>query len=57
VPGERPQVFQGELIPPWNRFAPPGTNRSCGRGDEVGRSNVEVREGDLASVQVFNIKN
>jgi hypothetical protein len=39
-------------FPPGNWFAPPGSNRSSGLGNEAaGASGVEGREGDLASVQ------
>ena len=39
-------------VPPGNWFAPPGSNRSSGRGDKAaGASGVEGREGDLASMQ------
>jgi hypothetical protein len=39
-------------VPPGNWIAPPGSNRSSGRGDEAaGASGVEGREGDLASMQ------
>jgi hypothetical protein len=39
-------------VPPGNWFAPPGSNRSSGLGNEAaGASGVEGRVGDLASVQ------
>ena len=39
-------------VPPGNWFAPPGSNRSGGEGNEaVGASGVEGRVGDLASMQ------
>jgi hypothetical protein len=39
-------------VPPGNWFAPPGSNRSGGEGNEaVGASGVEGRIGDLASMQ------
>jgi hypothetical protein len=39
-------------VPPENWFAPLGSNRSGGRGNEaVGASGVEGRLGDLASMQ------
>ena len=39
-------------VPPGNWFAPPGSNRSGGGGNEaVGASGVEGRLGDLASMQ------
>jgi hypothetical protein len=39
-------------VPPGNWIAPPGSNRSGGRGDEaVGAFGVEGRRGDLASLQ------
>ena len=39
-------------LPPGNWFAPPGSNRSGGEGNEaVGASGVEGRLGDLASMQ------
>ena len=39
-------------VPPENWFAPLGSNRSGGRGNEaVGASGVEGRIGDLASMQ------
>jgi hypothetical protein len=39
-------------VPPGNWFAPPGSNRSGGEGNEaVGAFGVEGREGDLASMQ------
>ena len=39
-------------VPPGNCFAPPGSNRSGGEGNEaVGASGVEGRIGDLASMQ------
>ena len=49
VKGAGPQRVQ---FPPGNWFAPPGSNRSSGLGNEAaGASGVEGREGDLASVQ------
>jgi hypothetical protein len=49
VNGVGPQRVQ---FPPGNWFAPPGSNRSSGLGNEAtGASGVEGREGDLASVQ------
>src|ERR1019366_6375564 len=45
---------QRETDPPGNWFAPPGSNRSNGRGNEaVGAFGVEGRDGDLASVQAI----
>src|SRR5215470_19507326 len=39
-------------VPPGNWFAPPGSNRSGGGGNEtVGASGVEGHVGDLASMQ------
>ena len=39
-------------VPPGNWFAPPGSNRSGGGGNEtVGASGVEGHLGDLASMQ------
>jgi len=39
-------------VPPGSWFAPPGSNQSGGRGNEVvGASGVEGRLGDLASMQ------
>jgi hypothetical protein len=39
-------------VPPENWIAPPGSNRSSGGGDEAAEaSDVEGREGDLASMQ------
>src|SRR5215470_9534283 len=39
-------------VPPGSWFAPPGSNQSGDRGDEVvGASGVEGRLGDLASMQ------
>ena len=39
-------------VPPGNWIAPPGSNRSGGRGNEaVGAFGVEGRIGDLASMQ------
>jgi hypothetical protein len=41
------------LRPTW-RFAPPGSNRSSGRGNEVAEAfGEEGRDGDLASVQAI----
>lgn len=43
----------GLQLPPGNWFAPHGTNRSSGGGNEAaGAFGVEGRYGDLASVQV-----
>jgi K+/H+ antiporter YhaU regulatory subunit KhtT len=47
VKGAGPQRVQ---VPPGNWFAPPGSNRSGGRGNETAFG-VEGRFGDLASVQ------
>jgi hypothetical protein len=45
---------QRETDAPGNRFAPPGSNRSGGRGNEVAEAfGVEGRDGDLASVQAI----
>jgi len=44
--------LQRVQLPPGNWFAPPGSNRNGGGGNEaVGASGVEGRLGDLASVQ------
>ena len=49
VKGVGPQRVQ---FPPGNWFAPPGSNRSSGLGNEATEaSGVEGREGDSASVQ------
>ena len=49
VKGAGPQWVQ---LPPGNWFAPSGSNRSSGRGNEVAEAfGVEGRLGDLASVQ------
>jgi len=45
-------------VPPGNWFAPPGSNRSGGGGNEaVGASGVEGRLGDLASMQAVTYVN
>src|SRR5215467_8649151 len=44
--------LQRVQLPPGNWFAPPGSNQSGDRGNEVvGASGVESRLGDLASMQ------
>src|SRR5215467_7241853 len=44
--------LQRVQLPPGNWFAPPGSNQSGDRGNEVvGASGVESRVGDLASMQ------
>ena len=49
VKGASPQRVK---VPPGNWFAPPGSNQSGDRGNEVvGASGVEGRVGDLASMQ------
>ena len=49
VKGVGPQRVR---FPPGNWFAPPGSNRSSGLGNEATEAfGVEGREGDLASVQ------
>ena len=48
VKGASPQRVK---VPPGNWFAPPGSNQSGDRGNEVvGASGVEGRLGDLASM-------
>ena len=43
---------QRELIPPGNWFAPPGSNRSSGGGNEAAEAfGAEGRIGDSASMQ------
>jgi len=49
VKGASPQRVK---VPPGSWFAPPGSNQSGDRGNEVvGASGVEGRVGDLASMQ------
>ena len=49
VKGAIPQRVK---VPPGSWFAPPGSNQSGDRGNEVvGASGVEGRVGDLASMQ------
>ena len=49
VKGASPQWVK---VPPGSWFAPPGSNQSGDRGNEVvGASGVEGRVGDLASMQ------
>ena len=49
VKGASPQRVR---VPPGSWFAPPGSNQSGDRGNEVvGASGVEGRLGDLASMQ------
>ena len=47
-------VHSGRQTRPGTGFAPPDSNRSSGRGNEVAEAfGVEGRVGDLASVQVI----